>query len=986
MKIKIFTSVLTLSLLIGSQSFSQFNCGTAEYHKAAKAKYPNIQENEDLFMDLLRNNNANRSASDPNRVYIIPIVFHILHNYGPENISDAQILDAVNILNEDYRKLNSDIAQVIPPYQPLIADCKIEFRLAKLDPAGNCTNGIDRIATTKTYQSDDEAKLNLWDPRRYLNVWVANTIGAEGVAGYSNYPSTVNNNPLSEKDGVLILHDYIGSIGTSSVNSSRALTHEIGHYLSLPHPWGDTNSPEVACGDDGVPDTPETKGHLSCSNRYDYTCSIQTLESNTIGAVYLFNNVTSSTGTVDSLGRPNVQGIDYSVFKANGVSSSTTEDGKFAFSNWPLSPSGFLYTTDTVITADTVSVLGPNNTPIDTLITFVLDSIFTPTDTIFAYFPDTSYTISDTVYTQVVVDTVFTNGGVINTNKYYEFKVKPNLPYAMKITGMSFTVGRNANGARTFAIRSSADNFANNLTPVLGSSDTVNMQILPGNIVLLKKDTASTFNFSRLSTTGAPFSLLKDTNSITYRIYAWNAEESNGSFIVDNLKLIGDFGEIENVENYMDYSYCSKMFTLAQANQMRNALVGSLAQRNVLWSDTNLVSTGVNLSNTVCAPKADFTVTRRYSCVGKNVTFKDESSNGEVTSYSWSFPGATPSSSTLANPVVVYSTPGWKDVTLTVSNSAGSSTITKTAINIGLNEPQLYAPYTATSFSEPFTADDSFDKWIVYNPENNGSHFRRVKLTDGSENYCVVLENFGQGKDKDILISPSYDFKFRSNVKLNFRISGSTTQSIVNADDLALILDSLRIYFSKDCGDTWSYITAGGGSGFFSVDKSKLITGGPWNIPYNASNTVGWVPISVNLPSSPSNALNMYDSNVRVMFRFTAGGRNTNNVYIDDINFTFDATNGLKDEEIRNMTLFPNPYYSSAEGLSISTDLGLDNATIEITDALGRLVSSEKMNLQSGSNNTLNTSTLNAQSKGIYFIRVTKNSEAKATFKFIKNF
>ena len=33
--------------------------------------------------------------------YVVPIVFHIIHDNGPENISDAQVLDAVRVLNED---------------------------------------------------------------------------------------------------------------------------------------------------------------------------------------------------------------------------------------------------------------------------------------------------------------------------------------------------------------------------------------------------------------------------------------------------------------------------------------------------------------------------------------------------------------------------------------------------------------------------------------------------------------------------------------------------------------------------------------------------------------------------------------------------------------------------------------------------------------------------------------------------------------------
>ena len=78
------------------------------------------------------------------QVYIIPVVFHILHRGGVENIPDEQVYDQMRIINEDFRKLNESINNVIPEFQGVAADCEIEFRLAKLDPEGNCTNGIIR--------------------------------------------------------------------------------------------------------------------------------------------------------------------------------------------------------------------------------------------------------------------------------------------------------------------------------------------------------------------------------------------------------------------------------------------------------------------------------------------------------------------------------------------------------------------------------------------------------------------------------------------------------------------------------------------------------------------------------------------------------------------------------------------------------------------------------------------------------------------------
>ena len=219
----------------------------------------------------LQNNRSagNVSAQQSPPQYIIPIVFHIIHDYGSENISDAQVLDAMRILNQDYRKLNADTSIIVPTFQGIAADAQIEFRLAQLDPNGNCTNGIDRIYSPETYVGDDGSKLNYWNRARYLNVWVVKTI-SNGAAGYAYLPGTA---PTASVDGILILSNYVGSIGTGGPSTSRALTHEIGHFLNLQHVWGSTNSPGVSCGNDGVSDTPVTKGWTSCNLTTNDVCS-----------------------------------------------------------------------------------------------------------------------------------------------------------------------------------------------------------------------------------------------------------------------------------------------------------------------------------------------------------------------------------------------------------------------------------------------------------------------------------------------------------------------------------------------------------------------------------------------------------------------------------------------------------------------------------------------------------------------------------------
>ncbi len=274
---KFYAFVFILSLLINTTTlFAQErkHCFTDEVYHEALLNHPEIlqqqQALEEFTQDFIRNNQPQQRGASV--VYVIPIVFHIIHNYGAENISDAQVLDAVRILNRDYNLQNADTSEVIPDFTSLIANIGVEFRLATRDPNGNCTNGIERIASFLTDIGNDTAKFDPWPANKYLNIWTVNKFGGAhtGAAAYAYLPGTAPTTIRGSADGVISLASYVGSIGTSNANQSRTLTHEIGHCFNLRHPWGNTNQPGVACGDDLVSDTPLTKGWTVCpSSNYD---------------------------------------------------------------------------------------------------------------------------------------------------------------------------------------------------------------------------------------------------------------------------------------------------------------------------------------------------------------------------------------------------------------------------------------------------------------------------------------------------------------------------------------------------------------------------------------------------------------------------------------------------------------------------------------------------------------------------------------------
>jgi PKD repeat protein len=254
-------------------AIAQKPCGTETQYKKIIAADPAAAEKRQQLEEFTQSYISNPLQRSSSAVKIIPIVFHIIHNYGSENISDAQVIDAVRIINEDFRKLNSDTNLIVPDFKPLAADCQVEFRLAQKDPNGNCTNGITRTVSNLTYSADDNVKeLISWDNDKYLNIWVVSSISF-GAGGYAYYPGTAP----TGGEGVVVLYSQLGSIGGSCGTNfcARTLTHEIGHYFNLAHTWGSNNDcgNSSACGDDdGVTDTPNTSGSCQGCNLAQSSC------------------------------------------------------------------------------------------------------------------------------------------------------------------------------------------------------------------------------------------------------------------------------------------------------------------------------------------------------------------------------------------------------------------------------------------------------------------------------------------------------------------------------------------------------------------------------------------------------------------------------------------------------------------------------------------------------------------------------------------
>jgi hypothetical protein len=262
---KLLLLLLFTSALVNAQN----RCQATEKLNEKLASDPIFRENYKRISQLLDNPNSDITYSEngTNVVVTIPVVVHVIYKTTQQNISDAQINSQITILNNDYRKLNTDFISVVPAvFQPLGADLEINFVLAKRTSANLATTGIERKSVAASFDFDTQYYtadgLVAWDTYKYLNIWVGRFTDTS-LLGFAYPPGALG----QAYDGLCIGDQFFGNTGTATApyNQGRTATHEIGHYFNLAHPWGNGNGATGAsCGvgdnSDSVADTPSTSG------------------------------------------------------------------------------------------------------------------------------------------------------------------------------------------------------------------------------------------------------------------------------------------------------------------------------------------------------------------------------------------------------------------------------------------------------------------------------------------------------------------------------------------------------------------------------------------------------------------------------------------------------------------------------------------------------------------------------------------------------
>lgn len=675
-----FGSVISVSTF--SQS-SPKHCGTDEMHQELFKNYPQYNSGiqrayERLQADTKAYEKQAHEKSDA--LFVIPIVFHVIHNYGVENINDDQIIDAVNQLNIQYRKLNADTSDIVNAFKSIAADAQIEFRLAQKDPNGNCTSGITRTVSPLTAIGDHQVKsLIHWPPNKYLNVYIC--AEAAGLAGHALLPAAADTIP--EWDGIVMAHDYIGTIGTSEFFRRTVLSHEVGHFLNLQHIWGGNNVPN------------------------------------------------------------------------------------------------------------------------------------------FYYLP------------------------VGNAN---------NCNFDDEVDDTPLTIG-------------------------------------------------------------------------------WSSCGLNNS----------SCGSLDNIQNYMDYAYCALMFTEGQKTRMHACLNSSVANRNNLWSPSNLAATGIDGTSTnLC--QAKFVADKRIACVGETITLTDVSLHG-VQSRTWTIAGGTISAATDSIVTVSFNAPGKYAVNLAVTN--GNQNLSANEIDYITILP---TSGTIDGLHEPFETLSHFNEnWSVV-PKNAPNNWSRIETTGFNSLGCLSVQNFTTGASGAYeFISQPFDASNLDAVAISFDYAYARKETTGN--------EQLKVSISTDCGETWLIRkTLNGSSTLKTVDT--LVTEN-----FIPSSDAFWKnEIVTNITSAY-----LTDN---LQFKFTFDSKAGNNIYLDNIRIGNPATLGLNNLLIDEISCSPNP---SSDKVVLSIPNGVTLEKVRVYNLMGQ----ELTALNSYDSNS-NEFSVSNWSNGLYLIQIQTNVGSKS--------
>jgi GH25 family lysozyme M1 (1,4-beta-N-acetylmuramidase) len=265
-----------------------------------------------------------------------------------------------------------------------------------------------------------------------------------------------------------------------------------------------------------------------------------------------------------------------------------------------------------------------------------------------------------------------------------------------------------------------------------------------------------------------------------------------------------------------------------------------------------------------------FTANAKIGCPGMSVSFTDQStSTGTITGYKWTFTGGTPDSSSAKNPVITYNTAGIYAVKEVVTSTTGIDSVVETAYITVVPDSTLPLIQTFQSTTFPPVG------WTMNFPVAGDSAWALCSYTGYNSSRCMyfpancgyTISTAGQRQE---LYTPAYSFANTSNPKMWFDVAYEPYNRTYS--------DTLAIYYSLDCGNSWTLVYLKGGMTLCttgSTDSAGVDTSGGRGcfIPPNAQ---AWRTDTINL--------NQLVGDASVMFSIESRSGWGNIIYLDNIN------------------------------------------------------------------------------------------------------
>ena len=211
----------------------------------------------------------------------------------------------------------------------------------------------------------------------------------------------------------------------------------------------------------------------------------------------------------------------------------------------------------------------------------------------------------------------------------------------------------------------------------------------------------------------------------------------------------------------------------------------------------------------------------------------------------------------------------------------------------------------------------------------------------------------------DELITPSFDLRYTTGITVTFKFAYAS-----NATQADQITEKLRVYTSKNCGDSWTpkVVTVTGGGSGTTITGTDLVTAG-------YAGFADYAPTSNNeyVEASFTYTPTSQDAYTRFKFEFEASDLSSN-LYIDDIFVS--GTLNLTSEEISDLdlTVYPNPTVNG-EAINVSYFANDNDVTFTLRDVQGKVISTETL---TQTNSEVNHTLKNSENlpSACYFLEV----------------